>query len=157
MDTAQEHEKAENLRRAELLDATRWASDFSWQEILQLASYMVLADFPRGAWLCREGRYDRFLYIIVSGSAEVIKESAVHESAVIATLLEGQTLGEMSLIDGEPRSASVRARTDCQVLALSSNAFNHLLDERPRLGNGLLLKIGNLKSSAARSANLPAL
>lgn len=153
MESTQDATRAENLHRAELLDTTRWASGFTWQEILQLASYMALTEFPAGTYLCREGKTDRYLYVIVSGSIEVIKESSTQEQSIIATLLKGQTLGEMSLIDGEPRSASARAQTNCQVLALSSLAFNRLLEEKPRLGIGLLLKLSWLMSQRIRATS----
>ena len=59
----------------------------------------------------------------------------------VATLGKGAHVGELSLLDGGPRSATVRADTDMEVLVLSKPAFNAALDEIPGLAHKLLVSL----------------
>ncbi len=66
------------------------------------------------------------MFVVCSG--EVVIERA---GKLIDNLSAGDIFGEMALIDGSPRSATARAKTDCQVAPISENAFQKLLVETP--------------------------
>jgi CRP-like cAMP-binding protein len=73
-------------------------------------------------------------HLILEGTAEVLVNGAV-----VGSLRPGDYFGEISLIDGGPRSATIRATEQLTTLALPSWDFAPLLDEEPRLTKSLLL------------------
>ncbi len=87
---------------------------------------------PRGTVLVREGDPGDSLCIIVEGVVDILKDDHV-----VAQLKAGDYFGELSLIDGEPRSATVVAVEDVVLLTLSSSAFDSLLSD-PFFCRGIL-------------------
>src|SRR3954447_3209847 len=83
-----------------------------------------------GEWLLREGEVSDCLYLVRSGRLEVVRETG---GAVLRSLGPGAALGELGVLAGSPRSASVRARRDSVVLRVAGDAFLDLLGERPEL------------------------
>jgi CRP-like cAMP-binding protein len=70
--------------------------------------------------------------IIVSGQVSVRKTDADGREVEIAVLRKGRAFGEMAVLDGERRSASCVAASDCQVLSLGKDALEKMLNEAPR-------------------------
>jgi DnaJ like chaperone protein len=79
-----------------------------------------------GGVIFREGDKADTMYVIRSG--EVVIERAGH---VVATLSRGSMFGEMALIDGSPRSATARAKTDCEVSVIGQETLLFLIHETP--------------------------
>lgn len=86
--------------------------------------------YPAGETILREGKSIQILWIIVSGTCEVVKTRDDHER-VLATLEPGALFGEMSFFHPAPHSASVRAVTEVEVLRLSRERYNELLTDAP--------------------------
>jgi CRP-like cAMP-binding protein len=85
--------------------------------------------FPAGETVVREGdSADRF-YIIKQGDVTVTRRDETGQDAVLATLGPGQFFGEMGLLADTPRTASVQARTDLEVLALDREAFRRVVEQ----------------------------
>ena len=80
----------------------------------------------RGQTLFREGDVGTTMFVLLSGSADVLVGSTV-----VGVIRPGSIVGEMALVDDERRSATVRMRTPCEVVALSKSDFDRLLQERP--------------------------
>lgn len=139
--------------RADLIDGTRWATDLSWPEIETMAGYMSAATVAKEELLFREGEKDLTLYLVVSGSIDVRKRDSAGQVRTIATVGSGRTLGEMALIDGEPRSASAVAAEDAVVLLLTERAFHDMIQNPPNLGVKLLLKLARLMSQRLRQTS----
>ncbi len=140
-------------QRADLLDRTRWANDFDGKELETLASYLKLERRPRGGAVCREGDRDPTLFIVVEGKASVVKEDGAGRAKALATLGPGHTLGEMALVDGSPRSATVLAAEDLVLLALSRPDLDRLSSERPQLAVKVLLKLAAFLSQRLRQTS----
>jgi CRP/FNR family cyclic AMP-dependent transcriptional regulator len=85
-----------------------------------------LERFASGETIFNEGSQGNKMYVVYSG--EVTIERA---GKVIEALSAGDSFGEMSLIDGAPRSATVRAKTDCEVAPITEKAFLVLVHETP--------------------------
>jgi CRP/FNR family cyclic AMP-dependent transcriptional regulator len=66
------------------------------------------------------------MYVVYSGKVAIEREGKLLEE-----LSEGDSFGEMSLIDGAPRSATARAKTDCEVAPITERAFTLLVHEQP--------------------------
>ena len=94
-----------------------------------LAASTVAHTFGDGETIVRQGEPGDSMYVVCSGRVAVVLEPARHEVAVIE---QGGYFGEMSLLTGEPRSASVVARGEVVVLELDSELFRRLGTESPR-------------------------
>jgi len=86
--------------------------------------------FEPGEVVIKEGAKDTSAFIILSGSAQVIKNSREGE-VVVASLEQGQVFGEMGLIEDRPRSATVRACGELKTRIITRDQFNELLTQRP--------------------------
>jgi signal transduction histidine kinase len=101
-------------------------ADLSEEDLDQLYQMAELVSIQAGELLMVEGDPGDALYIVLDGMFEVSKRSGQQE-VVIAACKPGEVLGEMSLLDQAPRSASVRALTNSQLLKISQATFERLL------------------------------
>jgi CRP-like cAMP-binding protein len=86
-----------------------------------------------GTDIIRQGDVGESLFIITKGEVLVVREGRQHEEEILATLPEGESFGEMSLISGEAVSATIRAKTPVTLLVLSKPDFAPLLRDNPSL------------------------
>ena len=101
------------------------------KELARLVPYVDDAELPAGFVLMEEGKPGREAFVIIEGEAEV----TVHGS-VVARLGTGEVIGEMSLLDHSPRSATVVAATPLKVLVLDPVGFRSIL-RTPSVATGL--------------------
>jgi CRP/FNR family cyclic AMP-dependent transcriptional regulator len=139
--------------RAILLDETRWANEFAWPEIESLAQHLRTDRRRKGDVVCHEGEADPSLFVIAKGSVEIVKQAAAARETLLAKLGPGQTIGEMALLDGQARSATVVAAEDLVLLVLTRTALDRLIEEKPRLGAKLLWKLARLLSQRLRQTS----
>jgi HlyB family type I secretion system ABC transporter len=93
----------------------------------------VPACFPFGSVIVREGEVADALYLLVSGRARVLKQGESGEEVPLGLLQPGDSFGEMGLLDGAPRSATVRASSDVVALRLDRSIFEALLRVHPEI------------------------
>jgi len=115
-------------------------------ELSIVATHMNYLEMKKGQYLFKEGDRGDYVCFVVEGGIDVIKQSASEKRVKIATLPKGSTLGEMSIIDHTPRSASARATVDTTLILFSQNGFNKILDEHPKIGIKILKGISRLLS-----------
>ena len=120
-------------RKVELLGRMPIFSQCSKRELGQVAAMTVPAEIKSGAVLTRQGASGGLAYVIASGRAEVNRDGTT-----LAMLGPGDVVGELSLIDGEPRSATVTARTDLAVLEIDGRDLQRLLKKAPSVLRKLL-------------------
>ena len=84
-----------------------------------------------GDVLFKEGSYSDCAYIIESGALEVSKRGQAGQKMVVAVLKSNDIVGEMGLIDGEPRSATVTAIKDSLITIITREHFENLSKENP--------------------------
>lgn len=140
-------------RRGEELEKSQWLADLGWDEIKTLAAHVTPYQIPAGTAICREGDKEVFLCIICEGIVDVVKEDSSGSAKVLASISRGKTIGEMSLIDGEPRSATMIAHTDATLLVLKKSAFQEIADIHPRLYGKLAEKIARVLSQRLRQTS----
>lgn len=106
------------------------------EDLDRLASEMEVVNLKSGEILFREGEPGEHLYVVVTGHLEILKAPGTEDELVLNTIHEGEYIGEMSLVTGAPRTASVRAQSgDVVLLSLSRKQFNDLLHRHPELAN----------------------
>lgn len=113
-----------------------------------------------GEVLIREGDPGDALYVIVEGEFEIVKLSGSSE-VVIAHRGAGEVIGEMSLLDNEPRSATVRALTPGRLFKIDQGSFDKLLEWSPAAARAILktvtLRLRNTEGMLRQSEKMAAL
>jgi CRP-like cAMP-binding protein len=112
-------------RRLEALQGVSMFRYLPYADLIRVAGIATERVVQAKTTLCTEGEFGESLFIILEGSAVVLKGDGV----TIAELQPGQHVGEMSLIERAPRSATVRAKTAMSVLVIERDAFFGLLSE----------------------------
>lgn len=103
-----------------------------------IADGVVKRRYRRGEIIVEQGRKSDALFILLSGRARVITSDARGREVILAVLEPGDYLGEMSLIDGDPHSATVRAEVQTDVLVLGRTEFGACLPEASSLSYAIL-------------------
>lgn len=101
---------------------------------------------PAGTDLTVEGSVGREAFVILSGTASVRRGGEE-----LARLGPGSHFGELALLDGGPRTATVTAEDEMTLLVLSKPAFNAVLDEVPTLAHKLLVSLARRLRESERS------
>lgn len=103
------------------------------EERLQLAAALRDTPFSQGDVMTRQGAVAHWLYVLVQGEADVWYEAEGSERRHLSTLHAGSVFGEMGLMTGEPRRATVTARTDTLCYRLDKAGFQNILQARPEI------------------------
>lgn len=107
-----------------------------------------------GEWLFRQGDEGGALYIVERGRIEVIAEPRGREPVTLRELGPGAVVGELALLSGGLRSASVRARRDTALLRVGGDELEALLEANPAFGRTLLRRVAR-QLETARPASPP--
>jgi CRP-like cAMP-binding protein len=150
---ARERKNLAIIEKSELLDGTRWSVDFSFEQIKKLVRYMSVYEVPPDSVLFCEGEKSAYMVLIVKGRVDVIKFDSRRTPKKITTLGPGKTIGEMSIIDGEPRSASAVTGSEAVLFVMTADQFNTLNEALPGIGITLVLKIAKQMSQYLRQTS----
>ena len=123
------------------------------QELEFVAELSGPRHYSAGQVVFEEGELGDSLYVIVSGEVEVLQREA-HHQRVIAVLGPPEFFGEMSLIDKEYRSATVRARTDAELLHLTAENLTTFRKQHRDGFTFVVINIARVLSSRLRQANI---
>jgi cAMP-dependent protein kinase regulator len=115
----------------------------SKKELGVIASIADDLDLKDGAMLTREGKGGREFFVIVEGSADVLKDGKP-----VNRVHQGDFIGEISLVTGQPRTASVQATSPIRVLVITHRNFSRLLDNSPEIQRKILLAMADRLATA---------
>ncbi len=138
---AEDAAHAETVRQRELqrrlimIKQVDLLAPLSDEEKSFVAERLQYAPFARGDIITKQGSIAHWLYVIAFGEAEVRFEQPGRAPRVIGTVRPGQFFGEMGLLAGESRNATVMAKTDVECYRLDRASFQALLLARPELAN----------------------
>jgi len=108
-------------------------------------------NFAENTIVFESGEIGDCLYVIVNGEVEVyIEAGEKSEKVILSTLAKGDYFGEMSLITGEPRSASVTTLNECVFLRLSKSDFDQLIINNP----SITISLSHMLSQRLKSSNI---
>jgi monoamine oxidase len=124
--------------RTSLLAMSPTFAEVDSGEIRLLATMFEELPVAKGSWLCRKGETADRVFLIESGTLDVIDEKS---GAALATLRQGALTGEYGLFQNAQRTASIRANSDCIVLALDYPRFTRFLNAFPQASLALLRQI----------------
>jgi CRP/FNR family transcriptional regulator, cyclic AMP receptor protein len=118
-------------------------SEFGDKDLRRVAAIAKDVEFPAGRVIAKQGESGVGFHMIAEGEVSVSVDGVEH-----ATLGPGSYFGEISLIDGGQRSATVTATTDLKTVSLTSWDFNALLDQYSELTRELLIRVcGRLRDA----------
>jgi len=124
------------------------------EEVKVVARHMDTIDLNTGDILFRESDKGNYVFFIKEGELDVLKKSETSgKDVTLATLREGQSIGEMSIIDDFPRSATIQAKKRSKLYILSKSAFDMILNKHPKIGIKLLKGISHLLSKNLRETS----
>jgi len=128
-------------------------SDFSRDDVKSLADYMGVYRAQSGETIIREGDVGDFMLLIVRGEVDILKQGYQREQQHMTTVGAGTTIGEMSMIDGEPRFATCRTTQATTFGVLTRDNMAKIILEQPQLGAKILVKLVTMLSARLRQTS----
>jgi len=108
-------------------------STLSDDERAHLAKTLTYAPFAQGDVITRQGDVAHWLYVLMTGEVDIWYEINQHERKLLTTLPSGRVFGEMGLMTGEPRRATVIAKTEVECYRIDKQSFESIMQSRPEL------------------------
>jgi len=127
--------------------------NFSPAEVRLLSHFMGVYRAQPGAEIIREGEGGDFMLMLIEGEVEVQKRDRSGSTQLIAVVEAGKTLGEMSMIDGEPRFATCLAAEVTLLAVLTRENLARIIVEQPMLGAKILMELVLMLSQRLRSTS----
>lgn len=137
---------------AEMLDRTNWSDGFSWEQMKRLSQFFKVYGAAQGQVLFEQGATDNSMGILLKGTLHVVREADGKRNQ-LATVRAPQTFGELSLLDGQPRSAHIIAVSEVEYLLITQIGLDKLSADYPLVGYRVLWKIAYILSQRLRSTS----
>ena len=137
----------------ELIKQSQFFTDLDQDEMQMLAYWMKAYIATAGTMILKEGQAgNACLCIIVDGTVDIFKLSSPNDDHVkVAEIAAGASIGEMSVIDGLPLSASAISLTDTTILIMTRDDFHNLLKKNSNLGIKILYRVARIISERLRT------
>ncbi len=140
----------------EKIGHSKFFADFTREDVGRLTEFMNVYRAESGQVIIREGDIDDYMLLIIQGSVDISKTDSHGAQQPMTSAGPGATLGEMSMIDGEPRFATCTVTDPTTFAVLSRDSMVQIILEEPGLGAKVLIKLVTLLSRRLRhtSSNL---
>lgn len=127
-------------------------SDLSLKEITQLLGDQNSQErvYPPGSEILREGEHGDSVFLIGSGSVQVVLRGGEGQEIPLSVLHQGELFGEMAVLERKPRSATVVARETCTLLEITGQAFLALLKEHTDIHAKILAQMHRRLAQASQ-------
>ncbi|NLW32173.1 MAG: Crp/Fnr family transcriptional regulator [Fibrobacter sp.] len=122
-------------------------------ELQAISSIMVTRKYKQEQIIVREDDEAHTFFIIVSGTVHVAVLTSEGKQSILATLHKGEFFGEMAVLDGERRSASVIAADECTLIMLYRKSFMEILSQYPRIAIQMLIEMSKRLRRSNRHIN----
>lgn len=141
--------------KAEVLRHTALFAGIDGEALAALAKVAVEKIYPKNATVLVQDEPGDRLFVIVSGGVRVVRQSPAGERLELLRRREHQSFGELALLDGGPRTASVETTQPTTLLALSREVILALLQQRPTLVPSFLVVVARtVREANARESDL---
>jgi CRP/FNR family transcriptional regulator, cyclic AMP receptor protein len=136
-----------------LVGRSQFFADFTREDTTLLSEYMTIYRAKSRQTIISEGDLGDYMLMIIQGEVDIYKKNLLGESQLLATAGQGMTIGEMSMIDGEPRFATCVAARETLFGVLSREAMVKIILEKPSLGAKILIKLVTMLSNRLRQTS----
>ena len=148
------HEKSSLVSEiADMLMECSLFNDFPAAELRAVARHFGCGKVDKGETIFNEGDAGTFMCTINSGDVSVLKSDSEGNRIEIAVLRNGRVFGEMAALDGERRSATCIAATNCVLLTLSKDSLDKMLLEEPKISAKVIRAVAVSLSRRLRMAD----
>jgi CRP-like cAMP-binding protein len=137
----------------DMIGHSKFFDDFSREDVQMLAAFMQVYRAEPGSMIIREGDIDDYMLLVIQGKVDIVKTDKRGAVQPMTSVGPGMTLGEMSMIDGEPRFATCIAVEPTTFAVLSRDSMVRIILEDPSLGAKLLIKLVTLLSQRLRQTS----
>jgi CRP-like cAMP-binding protein len=124
-----------------LLSRVSLFSELSQEELERISRVAIPRSFPAGVRVFHEGDRSDACYLVRTGDLRVTREHSDGRAIALATLGPGDIFGELAMLDGQARSASVETLSDSELLALTAADFRRLLAEHSEISVKLIIAL----------------
>ena len=136
--------------RIAMLEKSQWGTGLNKEDLERFGQYLYVAKADKDEPIFNEGAIEPYMCFISDGLVRIAKGDSKKTVKTICEIGAGRTFGEMSIIDGLPRSASAAAAEESIVLVLTKENFELILADNPRLGIALYSKLAQMMSHRLR-------
>jgi CRP/FNR family cyclic AMP-dependent transcriptional regulator len=133
-----------------LVGQSQFFAEFNREDVDLLAASMRVYHAEPGQTLIREGDIGNFMLLVIRGEVDIYKQNLMGEKQLMTSVIPGMTLGEMSMIDGEPRFATCVALKETTFGVLTREEMVQIILEKPALGSKVLIKLVTMLSQRLR-------
>ena len=140
------------MKIADLLDGLELVQDFTYTELELIARYVAHEEADKGKVIFQEGDPGNFMLIVLDGRIAIYK-GGEHGRQLLSSEIKGRIIGEMAVLDHEPRSATCVAETDCELLILTSANLKKMSVEHPLMAYHFMASLARLLSRRLRRAS----
>ncbi len=123
--------------------------NFDDEELAIVSKKIFEKNYKKDSTLFVEGMPGEILYIVEEGSVDIYKKTPKGELKV-TSIGPGDIVGEMSLIDDEPRSASARTSADSKLIVITKKSFNEILESDPKIAAKICMSLLKIISKRLR-------
>ena len=144
--TKQDEEIAEVLKNIDMF------SELTPLERTRIAKYFRQEEYEPGAKIVKEGDPGDGMFVIKKGAVKITKQLTKKEEKTLTNFVDGSCFGEMSLLDGSPRSASVYAISKVVMYELYRVSLMEMLDKESRIGVKILYNLAKILAERIRES-----
>tara|TARA_Y100000994_G_scaffold237253_1_gene228618 strand:- start:1792 stop:2469 length:678 start_codon:yes stop_codon:yes gene_type:complete len=123
-------------------------SNISDSKINELEKFFTLREYPKGSMIILEEEYGDVVFLVKKGTVKITRVNDEGKEVILSLMGENDIVGEMSVIDGESRSANVLAQENCELYAIRSEDFLQILKDNFEISFSLM---GELASRIRKS------
>lgn len=131
---------------------SRFLANLDDEDIATVLQHTEARRYTSGELAIRAGDVDRSIYVVAAGSFEVLV-STPNGPRSVAVIRVGDIFGDLAFLDGEPRSADVRAAEDSEAFIMTPASFDRLRVAHPRLALSFVLDLGRILSGRFRESS----
>lgn len=131
-------EQTASIEKLQFLRQVNLFRSLNDKTLLDVSSITVEHSFPPGTMVFKEGDKGDALYIVKSGKVNILKRTSKGEDSILVALGKGAVIGDMAIIDEQPRSASVATIQDTSFYIITKDDFKNLLTANPEVSLSIL-------------------
>ena len=133
-----------------LVGQSQFFAEFNREDIDLLGGYMRIYHAAPEQTIIRESDIGDYMLLIIRGEVDIYKKTLLGVQQLMTSVAPGTTLGEMSMIDGEPRFATCIALKETTFAALTRDNMVKIILDKPSLGAKILIKLVTMLSQRLR-------